>query len=101
LAEVAREVSRTVAQVVLNWCLYHDGVVAIPKGNSVAHVLDNCGASGWRLSAAQFQRLDEEILFRRRTGVDSLLRRLVPNGSGPFLKKFFRRLPPALRRRLN
>jgi diketogulonate reductase-like aldo/keto reductase len=101
LSEVAREVGKTVPQVALNWCLYHEGVVVIPKGNSIAHVLDNCGASGWRLSAEQFRRLDEGILFRRRTGVYSRLRRLVPNEAGPFVKKCIRRLPPALRRRLN
>lgn len=101
LEEVAREVDKSVPQVALNWCLYHAGVVAIPKGSSVAHVLDNCGASGWRLSAEQFQKLDEGILFRRRTGIDALLRELVPAGAGPFLKQCIRRLPPSLRRKLN
>jgi len=101
LTEVAREVGKNVPQVALNWCLYHDGVVAIPKGNSIGHVLDNCGASGWRLSAGQFRQLDEGILSRRRTRVDSLLRRLVPNRAGPFLKKCIRRLPSTLRRKLN
>lgn len=101
LEEVAREVDKSVPQVALNWCLYHDGVVTIPKGNSVAHVLENCGASGWRLSAEQFRKLDQGILFRRRTRVDSLLRGLVPAGAGPFLKQCIRRLPPSLRRKLN
>jgi len=101
LPQVAREAGKSVPQAVLNWCLCHDGVVVIPKGSSTAHVLENCGASGWRLSAEQFRRLDEEILSRRRTALDSLFRRLAPGGAIPFLKRCVRRLPPSLRRRLH
>lgn len=101
LKQIARELGKSVAQVALNWCLCHNGVVVIPKGNSIAHVLDNCGASGWRLSTEQFRQLDEGVLSRRRTGLDSLLRRLVPGGAAPFLKKCIRRLPRSLRRQLN
>lgn len=101
LPKVAREADKTVPQVALNWCLYHDQVVAIPKGNSLAHVLDNCGASGWRLSDEQFRQIDEGLHFRRRTGVDSLLRRLAPSWAGPSLKNCIQRLPPSLRRKLN
>ena len=101
LTEVARDMGRSVPQVALNWCLCHDPVVAIPKGSSIAHVIDNCDASGWRLSAPQFRQLDEGTVFRRRTQVDSLLRRLLPPGAGPFVKKCIRRLPPSVRRQLN
>ncbi len=101
LPAVARETGRTVPQVALNWCLSHDGVVAIPKGNSIEHVVEDCGASGWSLSAEQLRRIDEGIIFRKRTQMDLLLRRLIPAGAGPFLKKCIRRLPPSLRRQLN
>lgn len=100
LDEVARAAGKTLPQVVLNWCLYHESVVAIPKGNSVEHVLENCGASGWRLTAEQFRRLDEGIRFRRRSRAELALRRFVPRGAGPFIKRCVKRLPPALRRRL-
>ena len=50
LAEVAARNGRTVAQVALNWCLYHDRVMVIPKTNASMRVEENCGASGWRLS---------------------------------------------------
>jgi diketogulonate reductase-like aldo/keto reductase len=33
-------------------------VITIPKSNSRERIEENCGASGWRLSAAQIQRLD-------------------------------------------
>ena len=58
LEGVAREVGKTPAQVALNWCLVRPPVVVIPKTNSVARTEENCGASGWRLSPAQVQRLE-------------------------------------------
>jgi diketogulonate reductase-like aldo/keto reductase len=59
LEEVASQVQKTLAQVALNWCTSHANVIAIPKSDSVARTEENCGASGWRLSPAQMQRLDE------------------------------------------
>ena len=61
LEAVARETGRTPAQVALNWCLSHSPVVVIPKTNSVARTEENCGASGWRLTADQVQRLEAEF----------------------------------------
>ncbi len=61
LEAVARETGRTPAQVALNWCLSHSPVVVIPKTNSVARTEENCGASGWRLTAHQVQRLEAEF----------------------------------------
>ena len=59
LQEVAREVGKTPAQVALNWCTSRPNVIAIPKSDSVARTEENCGASGWRLSAEQVRRLDD------------------------------------------
>ncbi len=101
LEATAREAGRTVPQVVLNWCLCHDAVVAIPKGSTADHVLENCGASGWRLTPEQFQRLNDGLKFRRRSALEQSLRRLVPSGLGPFVKGCIRRLPTALRRRVS
>lgn len=101
LADVARATGRTAAQVALNWCLCQNDVVVIPKSNSAGHVLENCGASGWRLSPQQLRQLDEGILFRRRRGLEILLRRYLP----PSVKQAIRRLvglsPRALGRRCN
>ena len=58
LPRVAQETGRTVAQVALNWCLARPGVVTIPKANSVEHIREDCGASGWRLSEAQRAALE-------------------------------------------
>ena len=58
LDAVAREAGKTPAQVALNWCLTRDPAVVIPKTNSTARTEENCGASGWRLTEAQVQRLE-------------------------------------------
>ena len=58
LRRVAGETGRTIAQVALNWCLSRPRVIPIPKSNSGERVVENCGASGWRLSAPQVEELD-------------------------------------------
>ena len=96
---IAQECGKTPAQVVLNWCLSKEGVVAIPGSNSVGHLLENCGASGWRLSAEQIHRLDTGIRFRRRTRIDALLRRSLPPGMTAAALRMARWLPRGIRRR--
>jgi len=59
LEEISRETGKTSAQVALNWCTSRENVVAIPKSDSVERTVENCGASGWRLSEAQLNLLDE------------------------------------------
>lgn len=58
LAAIAAETQKTLAQVALNWCIARPGVIVIPKSNSEARVVENCGASGWRLSEEQVRWLD-------------------------------------------
>jgi diketogulonate reductase-like aldo/keto reductase len=59
LQDVAAETHQTLAQVALNWCTAHPNVIAIPKSNGVERTVENCQASGWRLTPAQLQKLDE------------------------------------------
>lgn len=59
LEQIATQVQKTMAQVALNWCTSHPNVIAIPKSNSVARTVENCGASGWRLSQAQTELIDK------------------------------------------
>jgi len=75
LGDVGAQVHRTEAQLALNWCLRHDSLIVIPKAASEAHVAENCGASGWQLSAEQIKHLGLNIGFRRRGGLDLFLRR--------------------------
>ena len=55
---VAGQTGKTIAQTALNWCTAHENVVTIPKSNGAARVVENCGASGWRLSPDQFESLN-------------------------------------------
>jgi diketogulonate reductase-like aldo/keto reductase len=66
LGAIAREVVRTPVQVALNWCTAHRGVVAIPKSNSVERTIENCNASGWRLSPSQMRRLNTAFSWNIR-----------------------------------
>jgi diketogulonate reductase-like aldo/keto reductase len=59
LEDIAREAGKTTAQVALNWCTSRENVVAIPKSDSVGRTVENCGASGWRLSEEHLSLLDE------------------------------------------
>ena len=51
--------TKTRVQAALNWCLAREGGVGIPKSDSVERTVENCGASGWRLSEEQLRTLDE------------------------------------------
>lgn len=58
LHAISREVEKTPAQVALNWCTSHAGVVAIPKADLLEHIEEDCRASGWRLPEEYIQALD-------------------------------------------
>lgn len=58
LKEVAQRLNATPARVALAWVLRQDGVVAIPKAASVAHVRENHGALALKLDDAALKALD-------------------------------------------
>jgi diketogulonate reductase-like aldo/keto reductase len=62
LEQVATYVQKTLAQVALNWCTSRPNVITIPKSNSLARVIENCQASGWRLSPEQIGFLDAAFI---------------------------------------
>src|SRR5579872_4912275 len=99
LEQIARDTGRTPAQIALNWCICKDRVVAIPMSNSAGHLLENCGASGWRLTAEQLSRLDTQIHFRHRGRFDRLVRTYTPAGLQPLARRAMKWLPRGLRRR--
>ena len=77
LETVAKMTNHTAAQVALNWCISKSGVVAITKTKSIEHVVENCQASGWRLTDEQIAMLDAGLRFRRRGRYEVALRRLL------------------------
>lgn len=98
--ELAQATGKTPAQIVINWCLCKNGVVAIPKGNSTQHILDNCGASDWRLSQEQLALLDSRIQYRQRSRFDLLIRQWMPRPFHAIAIRTVNALPRGLRRRL-
>ena len=58
LEQIAAQVSKSLGQVALNWCVSRPNIIAIPKSDSVERTIENCQASGWRLSQDQVSRLD-------------------------------------------
>jgi diketogulonate reductase-like aldo/keto reductase len=99
LDQLSRETGKSPAQIVINWCVCQTGVVAIPKGNSVEHILDNCGASDWRLNQEQLALLDERIQHRRRTRFDELVRQWMPGPLQSLAIQTLNALPRGVRRR--
>jgi diketogulonate reductase-like aldo/keto reductase len=59
LARVAEAVGATPAQVALAWTLRQDGVIAIPKAGTAAHVRENRAAADLILSEADLAALDD------------------------------------------
>ena len=53
------QAGKTMAQVALNWCNAKPNVISIPKSDNVDRVVENCHASGWRLSAEQMTTLNK------------------------------------------
>lgn len=66
LEAVARTRGKTVSQVALNWVICK-GAIPIPGARIPSQMVDNAGALGWRLSAAEVQALEAaaEAGFKR------------------------------------
>jgi diketogulonate reductase-like aldo/keto reductase len=77
LSKVAALTGKTESQVALNWCISKENVIAIPKASSLNHVIQNCDASGWRLTTEQNRLLEKGIRFRRRGPAEAALRRMA------------------------
>ena len=98
--ELVRATGKSPSQIVINWCLCQNGVGAIPKGNTTEHILDNCGASGWRLSQPELALLNSRIQYRRRSRFDMLVRQWTPHSLQSLAIRTLNALPKELRRRL-
>jgi diketogulonate reductase-like aldo/keto reductase len=59
LGEMAADRGATPAQVALAWLLARDGVIAIPKAGTAAHVRDNRAAADLVLTAEDLARLNQ------------------------------------------
>lgn len=60
LKHIGEKYSKTPPQVALNWLImYSPLIVPIPGAKSPEQVVDNAGATGWRLSYDDWRRIDE------------------------------------------
>jgi len=100
IESLAKVTGKSAAQIVLNWCLCREGVVVIPKASTTPHMIENCGASDWRLTDAQVALLDANIQYRKRTAFDALLRAYTPQSLRQVGLHALKYLPKNLRRRL-
>src|SRR6266581_4044046 len=57
--EIATRLGKSRSQVALNWLLWHESVVVIPKASDKKHVVENAAVSGWKLSTRDFQEIDK------------------------------------------
>ena len=63
IANISENTGKTTAQIVLNWCISKENVIAIPKANTIEHIEDSCSASGWRLEEKDLSLLDQTFKF--------------------------------------
>jgi diketogulonate reductase-like aldo/keto reductase len=77
LNRIATAAGRTEAQVALNWLIAKDNVVTIPKASTAAHVIEDCEASGWRLSEKDYASLEMKIHSKRRGPLEIAARRMA------------------------
>lgn len=59
LDDIARRYGKTQAQIALNWLLSKKNVVTIPKASKPAHIKENLGALGWKLTQEDMRKLDK------------------------------------------
>ena len=55
LSEMGIKYGKTAAQIALNWLIWKENVVAIPKATNKDHIKENFGAMGWRLSEEDYE----------------------------------------------
>jgi len=77
LRKVAEASCKSEAQVALNWCIRNENVIAIPKASTTTHVMENVGASGWKLQPELARLLEDRIRCRRRGALEVGARRAV------------------------
>ncbi|MCS3602648.1 diketogulonate reductase-like aldo/keto reductase [Buttiauxella sp. BIGb0471] len=59
LNQLANQKGTTVAQLLLAWVIHHDGVIAIPKAGTVAHVKENAAALEIELSQEEIELMEK------------------------------------------
>ncbi|MFN0051876.1 MAG: aldo/keto reductase [Planctomycetales bacterium] len=65
LRPIAAEAGKSVAQLVLNWTIHQSGItVALCGAKRPDQIRDNAGAMGWRMTAAEQERISQALARR-------------------------------------
>lgn len=59
LVDLAEKYSKKPIQIALNWVVWHDRVIAIPKAVKKHHLEENAGAAGWKLTREDYELISE------------------------------------------
>lgn len=59
LKELAEKYSKTPIQIALNWVIWHNHVIAIPKAIQKHHLEENAGAAGWKLTKEDYELISK------------------------------------------
>lgn len=81
LSEIGKVHGKTPSQVALNWLIRKENVVAIPGVKRTDNVNDNAGATDWRITDDEVEKLENvaaNVRFDRLSGLPNLLRALTP-----------------------
>jgi len=65
LEELCRKYGKTPAQVILNWVIRHENVIAIPKTIRKDHLDELLGSVGWRMTPEDYEKLPELLSSAR------------------------------------
>ena len=57
LKEAGQAYGKTAAQMALNWLIYQENVVTVPKAINSKHLQENAEAMGWRMEQHDFEKL--------------------------------------------
>jgi len=81
MKEIGGEHGKTLTQLALNWLIGKENVVAIPGAKRSRDVIENAGASDWRMTMTELnilERATENIEFDSVSGLPNLTRGLIP-----------------------
>lgn len=61
LEELGKKYKKTPAQIAINWLISQENVVTLAKTTTIAHLEENLGAIGWKLSGKDIEMLRREF----------------------------------------
>ena len=62
LSSIGSKYEKSAAQVALNWLVVKNGVVTIPKASDKNHVIENAGASDWKLRKDEMKTINNFLV---------------------------------------